>query len=351
MGGTYTFTLRATDSAAPQQTVSTTFTLNVITATVAIDTTTVLTTVPQTFFGLHTSVYDTSLNDTAKLPALLQTTGITTLRYPGGGYSDRYHWAQFSLSPQHASSAPACTQLSPGFLGANADFGNFVKTLAATATQALITVNYGTSVANSTASLTAGTYGVPNRCSEPNAPGQHEEAAAWVAYANGSPSSTQVIGIDAAGFDWKTVGFWASLRAASPLPTDDGYNFLRIARAAPVGIKFWEIGNEVYYNGWSEDVGPEDDIHAPYIYPNGLLRRLPVPRKQPASLPHRLRSERSPLHLRHESRRPHHPHRRRLLLARRDRPHQSRLGSRSRPVRLRQLLHRPCDHSLLSRHL
>ncbi len=267
LGGAYTFTLRATDSASPQQTISTTFYLNVLTATVTIDTTTVLATVPQTFFGLHTSVYDTSLNDTAKLPALLQTTGITTLRYPGGNYSDRYHWSNFGVTPPHASTPPVCN-LNPQdvFLGAGADFGSFVKTLLATGTQGIITVNYGTSVSNSTASLSAGSNNVPNHCSEPNTAGQPEEAAAWVAYANGLPANTHVIGVDATGFDWKTVGFWAALRAAGPIATDDGYNFLRIAHPAPVGIQHWEIGNEVYYNGWSNNLNPETDLHAPYLY-------------------------------------------------------------------------------------
>ena len=266
-GGAFTFTLRATDSASPAQTVSTTFTLNVITATVSVDTTTVLATVPQSFFGLHTSVYDTSLNDTAKLPALLATTGITTLRYPGGNYSDRYHWSNFGVTPPHASTPPVCN-LNPQdvFLGAGADFGSFVKTLLATGAQGLITVNYGTSVANSTASLSAGSDNVPNHCSEPNTAGQPEEAAAWVAYANGLPANTHVIGVDATGFDWKTVGFWATLRAASPLASDDGYNFLRIAHPTPIAIQHWEIGNEVYYNGWSNNLNPETDLHAPYIY-------------------------------------------------------------------------------------
>jgi hypothetical protein len=267
--GTFSFSAKVVDSASPAESASATISLSVVTATVAIDTTNVLATVPQSFFGMHTSVYDTSLNDVSRLPALLQTSGITTLRYPGGSYADRYHWAQFSLTPLYASPTPACSTLSPGFLGAGSDFGSFVKTLLATGTQALITVNYGTSVASSTASLSAGSQGVANHCSEPNTAGQPQEAAAWVAYANGDPASTQVIGVDAAGFDWKYVGFWAGLRAASPISPDDGYNFLRIGHAAPLGIKNWELGNEMYYNGWSDNRNFEADLHAPYIYPSG----------------------------------------------------------------------------------
>ena len=53
------------------------------------------------------------------------------------------------------------------------------------------------------------------------------EAAAWVAYANGSPANTLALGTDAKGRNWQTVGYWAALRAAAPLASDDGYNFLR----------------------------------------------------------------------------------------------------------------------------
>src|SRR5204863_1934760 len=53
--------------------------------------------------------------------------------------------------------------------------------------------------------------------------------------------------------DWKSVGYWASLRASSPLVSDDGLNFLRINHpSAFSGLKYWEIGNEEYGN-WEID--------------------------------------------------------------------------------------------------
>jgi hypothetical protein len=268
--GTYYFTVGLSDSSTPAQTTSANLEIvaSNYSATVAVDTTHVLTTVPANFYGLHTSVYDTSLNDTGALPTLLAGTGITTLRYPGGGYSDNYHWANFSITPYFSSTAPACNVQADGYLASDGDFGTFVKLLRASGTQGLITVNYGTSVADANLSKTYGTDG-QKTCSEPNTFGQPQEAAAWVAYANGSASSTQVIGKDATGYDWKTVGFWASLRAASPLSTDDGFNFLRIGVSTPVGVKFWEIGNEMYYNGWATNHNAETDDHAPYVYPGG----------------------------------------------------------------------------------
>lgn len=268
--GAYPFTVTATDSSSPQETATGNLTLNVgtVSATVSIDTTTKLVTVPTNFYGIHTSVYDSALNDTANLPGLLAKDGVTVLRYPGGGYSDSYHWAQYSITPFYASSAPACGTYQNGSLSSVGDFGHFVQLIKAAGTQAMITVNYGTSVANASGTKTTGSDG-NKTCSDPNTYGQPEEAAAWVAYANGSTTSTQVIGVDATGFDWKTVGYWASLRAASPLATDDGYNFLRLGIASPVGIKYWEIGNELYYNGWATNHNAESDNHAPYVYPSG----------------------------------------------------------------------------------
>ena len=125
---------------------------------------------------------------------------------------------------------------------------------------AIVSVNYGTNA-------------------DGTGPGEPAEAAAWVAYANGSPSNTQAIGKDSKGNDWKTVGYWAGLRAGSPLPTDDGFNQLRIGHAAPLGILLWTIGNEPWNNGfygqghtpgsdadttgkYGQAASPEPDLHA-----------------------------------------------------------------------------------------
>ena len=267
-GGIYTPTIQVADSATPAQTISTSLSLTVFDAAVLVDPSNILATVPPTAFGIHTSVYDPSLSDTAALPALLSAAGIKMMRYPGGSYSDNYHWAQYTMTPIFASTGPVCGVMPSGYLAPKTDFGNFVRTLQATGTQAIITVNYGSSLADAQGTKSTSSNG-PHTCSEPNTSGQPQEAAAWVAYANGDPASTQIIGVDAVGFDWKTVGYWASLRAATPLATDDGFNFLRLGLTAPVGIKYWEIGNEVYYNGYNSNNNAESDIHAPYLYEDG----------------------------------------------------------------------------------
>jgi hypothetical protein len=271
--GAFPVTLMVTDSSSPALMATEAVTINVYTATVQVTTGTVLATVPATAYGLHTSVYDAGLDDATGLAPALETDGIGVLRYPGGLYSDNYHWAQRSLTPfTPPLAAAACNNASGspvtnGYLAPDTDFGHFAGVLAATKTQGLITVNYGTSVANATASTTPGTYGVA--CSVPNMSGQPQEAAAWVAYANGSPANPQIIGTDAVGFNWQTVGYWAGLRVAAPLAVDDGYNFLRIGQTAPIGVTYWELGNELFYNGYPNDNNSETDLHAPYLYAKG----------------------------------------------------------------------------------
>lgn len=266
--GSSTFTVAFADSASNSSSAVLTLAVVSTSATVVIDTTAPLATVPANFFGLHTSVYDSNMTDTGALSTLLGNTGITALRYPGGGYSDSYHWAQHAVTPFYSTAPGACGVVNNGFVEATAHFGTFLKLLQASGTSGLITIDYGNSVADAAATVKVGKDG-KKTCSEPNTAGQPQEAAAWVAYANGDAGSAQVLGKDAVGFDWKTVGFWASLRGASPLGADDGYNFLRIGHAAPMGVKFWEIGNEMYYNGWATNHNAESDNHAPYIYPKG----------------------------------------------------------------------------------
>ena len=64
-----------------------------------------------------------------------------------------------------------------------------------------------------------------------------EENLALVAYVNGEASDTRVIGIDRNGTDWKTVGYWATVRDAGG--------------ANRMNTKYFEFGNEI--NGGGRD--------------------------------------------------------------------------------------------------
>ncbi len=172
----------------------------------------VVRTVDARIFGVNTAIWDSELG-TAETRTLLTEAGIKSLRYPGGSASDDYDWYL-----DRSVTNNSFTWASP--------FPTFAAQAVALGAQPYLTVNYGS--------------------------GTPEEAAAWVAYANGDPASTTAIGTDSKGRNWQTVGYWASLRAASPLATDDGYNFLRMAHPAAFGFKYWEVGNECY-GSWEHD--------------------------------------------------------------------------------------------------
>ena len=116
------------------------------------------------------------------------------------------------------------------------NFAQFVQFITAVGGTGLVTLDYGS--------------------------GSPQEAAAELAYLDGSPTDTTSIGNgiewnDSAGqwqtVNWGTVGYWAALRGASPLAQDDGLNFLRIDHpAAFTDIKYWEVGNEEY-GSWEID--------------------------------------------------------------------------------------------------
>ncbi|MGW3352296.1 cellulose binding domain-containing protein [Nonomuraea rubra] len=102
-----------------------------------------LATVPETGLGTNHAIWDTNLgtNETADL---LKDAGMKLLRYPGGSYSDIYHWADHT--------APG------GYVAPNTDFDSFMSGVRRTGAQPMVTANYGTGTA--------------------------EEAAAWVRHAN-----------------------------------------------------------------------------------------------------------------------------------------------------------------------
>jgi hypothetical protein len=205
-----------------------------------------------TSLGVAAERWDLKAFDPATVQ-LLREAGITNLRFPGnGGIDALYHWSTGAITnPYTSDRAPAFPR--------EKQFPALVPVID-TLGSALVSVNYGSNLDGSGG-------------------GEPAEAAAWVAYANGSPSNTQAIGKDSKGNDWKTVGFWAGLRAATPLPTDDGYNQLRIGHPDPIGIPLWTIGNEPWGNGfygqsrtvgsdadnegrYGQSASPEPDLHA-----------------------------------------------------------------------------------------
>jgi hypothetical protein len=209
-------------------------------------------TVYTTSIGIAPDRWDAKAFDPATVK-LLQDAGITNLTFPGNnGIAALYHFSTGAITnPYTNDRAPAFApeRKFPAIASVIDDLGT-----------AVVSVNYGTNLDGSGG-------------------GEPAEAAAFVAYANGKTSNTQPIGKDSKGNDWKTVGYWASLRASTPLPTDDGLNALRIQHLDPLGILLWKVGNEPYYNGFYDQAhtpgsdadttglygqagSPEPDLHA-----------------------------------------------------------------------------------------
>lgn len=193
---------------------------------------------PSTGIGLHTSVYANQFGN-AVVPGRIAESGVDMLRYPGGSYADIYHWTNYTATN--------------GYAARQSHFGRFVQIMDQAGTQGMVTVNYGSSH-----QYTRG--------------GQPNEAAAWVAYANGDASlfgtaNDIPVGVDSEGNDWRTVGYWARLRTLTAAQNiDNQYDFLAIDRDLPINIKYWEIGNELNGNGYYSDLDAnwswEADLHA-----------------------------------------------------------------------------------------
>lgn len=197
--------------------------------TLSVDTTLAVRTIDERVFGVNAVMWDAQSASTPTL-TLLQAADIRTIRVPGGSLSDEYHWR-------------TNTTLTNTWTWA-AGFNAFTALITGLNAAAFVTVNYGT--------------------------GTPEEAAAWVAYANASETSTAntintVIGTDAKGYNWQTAASWANLRAASPLSVNDGMNFLRMGRASALGLKYWEIGNENYGTWETDEQAVKNDA---YTYAN-----------------------------------------------------------------------------------
>ncbi|HVU18198.1 MAG TPA: FG-GAP-like repeat-containing protein [Candidatus Didemnitutus sp.] len=175
-------------------------------------------TVDERVFGLNAVIWDPQTSDSQTV-SLVQAAGVRMVRIPGGSLSDTYNW---SLNKSYDT-----TTTTSGYntWTWSSNMSNFATLITGAGTQAFVTVNYGS--------------------------GTPQEAAAWVAYANSTSASDVSIGSDGAT-DWSSAASWATLRGASPLGADDGRNFLRVAHAAPYGLKYWEIGNECY-GSWEYD--------------------------------------------------------------------------------------------------
>lgn len=185
-------------------------------AAVAVNVGQVIRAVDPQLIGANVGWWDENLN-TTKTKQMVEAAGLNLFRLPGGSDSDDFH---FNAAP---------TYQGEGTIPSMASF------VASVNGRAVVTLDYGS--------------------------GSPQEAAAELAYLNAPVGATTPIGDgqewnDATGqwqtVNWQNASYWASLRAATPLPVDDGLNFLRLGRAAPFGFHYFEVGNEEY-GSWEVD--------------------------------------------------------------------------------------------------
>ncbi len=235
-------------------------------ASVTVNATAGLGTVPAHAIGLSTAVYDGDMNDAA-IPALLKAAGVDALRYPGGSYSDIYDWQ-------------TQTAVGGGFVAPNTSFSNLYEHRQPRRGAApVITVNYGTG----TSSL----------------------AAAWVQAAASDnvqywEVGNEVYGNGTYGANWETDSHCETSLNGPPVtigsepsqtydcgPTQYAANFLQIQsamHAASANAKvcavlttpgFWPDGvtNSEYPQSWNQTVltalGSNTQCVIVHYYPGG----------------------------------------------------------------------------------
>ncbi|MGD0769988.1 MAG: hypothetical protein ABSB42_17525, partial [Tepidisphaeraceae bacterium] len=139
-----------------------------------------------------------------------QAAGIDAVRIGGGSTADTWHFNSTSNSES---------------IGEMADY------LANLNAAGVVTIDYGS--------------------------GSPQEGVALWAYLNGSPTDTYAIGSGEqwssssnkwVSVDWKTVGYWASLRAGTTVAS----NTLGANHPASFNVPYFEIGNEIY-GSWETD--------------------------------------------------------------------------------------------------
>ncbi len=139
--------------------------------------------------------------------ARTRAAGLTVMRIPGGSWSNAYDW----LGCETGDTASCYWTWA-------ARPSNFIGFMRNTNTEGMYIVNLN---------------------------GTAKEAAAAVAFFNGTVDDKRPIGVDVRGRDWYTVGHWARLRR------DQGY-------PEPFKITLWEVGNEIYggKSGHGKDCAP-----------------------------------------------------------------------------------------------
>ncbi len=151
--------------------------------------------------GVNDQAWDSNMLD-ANFPGLLNQAGVQIMRYPGGSTADNFHWYNQSVQYHTDSGVVGSGDLGPNDCSdCGVNFDQFMSVAQQAGSQAMVTLNYGT--------------------------GSVYEAEAWLAYADEGQF----------GLGNCLLGYCVSYSGA------DGTN------GHHYGIKYWEVGNEVYGDG------------------------------------------------------------------------------------------------------
>ncbi len=177
-------------------------------ATIRLDTNAPAISIDRRMLGTNVPAWLTASRlENSTFQARTRAAGLTVMRIPGGSWSNAYDW----LGCETRNSATCYWT----WAARPSDFIGFMRN---TNTEGMYIVNLN---------------------------GTAKEAAAAVAFFNGTVDDERPIGVDVRGRDWYTVGHWARLRR------DQGY-------PEPFKITLWEVGNEIYggKSGMGKDCMP-----------------------------------------------------------------------------------------------
>jgi alpha-L-arabinofuranosidase len=173
--------------------------------TLAIDTQNTGTLIPKDLCG--TNIDTEGSNPLQDFSSPLSNLQPQVVRFPGGLVGNYYHWADTLGSFSSRKPQWTCYREKTGQFNPLTGAAEYLTLLTTLNSKGMINVN-----------VTDGTA---------------EEAAAWVAFCRGRIGDNRLIGSDANGTNWQTVGYWARQR----------YELTGIYE--PVNVLYWELGNEI----------------------------------------------------------------------------------------------------------
>ena len=199
-------------------------------ATVAVNAGQVVRNVNTQLLGVNVAWWDSNLN-TAQTAQLVQSAGLTSFRFPGGSSADDFHFNAPAMYNQSVS---------------DSTMASFIASVHG---QGIVTLDYGS--------------------------GSPQEAAAFLAYLNGSPSNRTVIGMQGRNGTTRPIPGRPSTGRPPDTgpscepphrwqPTTTASTSMRLKHPAPLNFHYWEVGNEEY-GDWEIDHHTAQHDPATYV--------------------------------------------------------------------------------------